>query len=118
LTWYVYIISNANHTLYVGMTADLIRRVIQHSNGTFRNSFTRRYNFERLVFFEELPSRIAAARREKQLKGWKRDRKLALIEQSNRTGKTLVLRGTMRFACDDGPDPSAAPSLRFGAASG
>src|SRR5712692_2983537 len=80
---YVYIISNANQTLYIGMTVDLVRRMIQHKNGTFRNNFTRRYNFDRLVYFEESTDRAAAARREKQLKGWTRARKVALITAMN-----------------------------------
>jgi len=80
---YVYIISNANQTLYIGMTVDLVRRMIQHKNGTFRNNFTRRYNFDRLVYFEESTDRAAAARREKQLKGWTRARKVAPITAMN-----------------------------------
>ena len=65
---YVYIISNANRTLYVGLAWDLVRRVEQHKKGTFENAFTKRYNFDRLVYFEMLPTRAAAAKREKQIK--------------------------------------------------
>ena len=81
--YYVYIISNANHTLYVGMTNDLVRRVNQHKNGTLPNAFTRRYNFDRLVYFETVSGRIAAAKREKQIKSWPRARKIALIGAAN-----------------------------------
>jgi putative endonuclease len=80
---YVYIISNANRTLYVGMTSDLVRRFEQHKRGTFENAFTRRYNFDRLVYFEGLSTRTAAAKRERQIKSWPRARKLALIESNN-----------------------------------
>ena|SRR5437763_16429283 len=80
---YIYIISNANRTLYVGMTSDLVRRVEQHKRGTFENAFTRRYNFDRLVYFETLPTRPAAAKREKQIKSWPRARKLELILSMN-----------------------------------
>ena len=66
---YVYIVSNANRTVYDGMTNDLVRRVEQHKKGTFENAFTKRYNFDRLVYFEDLLSRSEAARREKQIKG-------------------------------------------------
>jgi putative endonuclease len=81
--WYAYIVSNANRTLYVGMAADLIRRVEQHKKGTFPNAFTRRYNFDRLVYFESSPTRSAAAKRERQIKSWPRARKVALIEAKN-----------------------------------
>ena len=83
MDWYVYIISNANHTLYVGMTNDLIRRVEQHKKGTYPNAFTRRYNFDKLVFFDAASSRAAAAKRERQIKGWTRAKKIALIDSSN-----------------------------------
>ena len=53
MTCFVYIISNANRTLYAGITFDLIRRVEQHKKGIHPNGFTSRYNFDRLVFFEE-----------------------------------------------------------------
>jgi len=80
---YVYIVSNANHTLDTGMTNDLIRRVDQHKRGTFKNAFTRRYNFDRLVYYETVSGRAAAAKREQQIKSWPRARKIALIESRN-----------------------------------
>src|SRR6266699_3278454 len=86
---YVYIISNANRTLYVGLAWDLVRRVEQHKRDTFPNAFTRRYNFDRLVYFETLPTRQVAAKREKQIKSWPRARKLALILSMNPEWKDL-----------------------------
>ena len=86
---YVYIISNANRTLYVGLAWDLVRRCEQHKSGTFENAFTRRYNFDRLVYFETLPTRSAAAKREKQIKSWPRVRKVALIESMNAEWRDL-----------------------------
>jgi putative endonuclease len=80
---YVYIISNANRTLYVGIAADVLKRMTEHKAGTFENAFTRRYNFDRLVYVEPAPTVRDEARREKQLKGWTRARKIALIESSN-----------------------------------
>ena len=65
------------------MTSDLVRHVEQHKRGTFENAFTRRSNFDLLVYFEVLPIRQAAARREKQIKSWPRARKLALILSVN-----------------------------------
>ena len=81
--WFVYVISNANRTLYVGMTNQLLERSEQHKKGTYPNAFTKRCNFDRLVYFETFPDERAAAKREKQIKGWKRDRKLALIFAGN-----------------------------------
>jgi putative endonuclease len=89
MDYYVYIVSNASRTLYTGMTNDLIRRVHQHKNGTFPNAFTRRYNFDRLVYFETLPSRSVAAKRERQIKSWPRARKTALVESTNPAWKDL-----------------------------
>jgi putative endonuclease len=89
---YVYIVSNANRTVYAGMTSDVPQRVGQHKKGTFQNAFTKRYNFDRLVYFEELPNRAAAARREKQIKGWTYAKKVALIEGMNPEWKDLSVR--------------------------
>ena len=86
---YVYIVSNANRTLYTGMAFDVVRRVEQHKKGTFPNAFTKRYNFDRLVYFEELPSRSVAAKREKQIKGWTYAKNVALIEAMNPDWKDL-----------------------------
>jgi len=83
VSWHVYIVSNANRTLYTGMAADLINRVEQHKKGTFENAFTRRYNFDRLVYFEMTDGKTAAARRERQIKSWPRARKVRLIESMN-----------------------------------
>jgi putative endonuclease len=88
---YVYIVSNRNRTVYAGMTNELVRRVEQHKNGTFDNAFTKRYNFDRLVYFEELSSRAEAARREKQVKGWTYAKKVALIESTNPEWKDLSI---------------------------
>src|SRR4051812_37387565 len=81
--WSVYIMSNANRTLYVGMTSDVTRRVVQHKTGVYDNAFTKRYNFDKLVYFEEALTQGAAAKREKQIKGWIRAKKIALIESVN-----------------------------------
>ena len=74
-------------TLYVGMTNDLERRVLEHKSGA--SAFTKRYNINRLVYYEESPDSLAAIEREKQLKGWLRSRKLALIESANPEGEDL-----------------------------
>jgi putative endonuclease len=80
----VYIMTNRHHTvLYTGVTSDLDKRVIEHRNGVYPNSFTRRYNADILVYYEVLPDIRAAIAREKQIKGWKRDKKVRLIESMN-----------------------------------
>ena len=89
MSCFVYIISNANRTLYTGITFDLIRRVEQHKKGIHPNGFTSRYNFDRLVFFEEALNRTSAARREKQIKGWTHAKKVTLIEKTNPDWKDL-----------------------------
>jgi putative endonuclease len=81
--WWVYVMSNANRTLYVGMTSHVTRRVVQHKSGVYDNAFTKRYNFDKLVYFEEALTQTAAAKREKQIKGWIRAKKIALIESVN-----------------------------------
>ena len=81
--WWVYIMSNANRTLYVGITSDISRRVVQHKTGVYENGFTNRYNFDKLVYLEEALTQTAAAKREKQIKGWIRAKKTALIESVN-----------------------------------
>jgi putative endonuclease len=81
--WTYILASQPNGTLYIGVTNDLVRRVWQHREGLDPDSFTARYGVTRLVWFEEHPEPGAAIRREKNLKKWKRDWKLALIERSN-----------------------------------
>jgi putative endonuclease len=79
--YYVYIMASLSRRLYVGATTDLRRRVWQHKTGGF--AFTRRYRVTRLVHFECISDRRAAFVREKQLKGWPRERKCRLIEKLN-----------------------------------
>jgi putative endonuclease len=80
--YYVYIMTNRSRTLYTGMTNDLRRRVWQHKQKRIEG-FTKRYNITQLVFYEETPDVHAAIAREKQIKGWVRRKKIALIEESN-----------------------------------
>jgi putative endonuclease len=80
--YYVYILASANGVLYVGMTNDLVRRVAQHKRRELPG-FTKRYNLDRLVYFEHTLHVDAAIAREKQIKGWVREKKVALIETRN-----------------------------------
>jgi len=80
----VYVLTNFNRSvLYVGVTSDLVTRVAQHRSGAFPGSFTARYRVDMLVHFECFDDIYAAIAREKQLKGWTRAKKLALIERDN-----------------------------------
>lgn len=79
----VYILASGyNGTLYVGVTSNLIGRVIQHREGTF-DGFTKRYGVHRLVWFEVAETMEAAIAREKQVKRYRRDWKRNLIEREN-----------------------------------
>lgn len=81
--WCVYILSNHAHTLYVGSTNDLIRRRFEHEQKVHENAFTARYTFNRVVFIEFVEDEAAARAREKQIKGWTRAKKVALIQATN-----------------------------------
>jgi putative endonuclease len=80
--------TNRSRTLYIGMTNDLQRRVWQHKQKLIEG-FTKRYNITRLVYYEETTDVKAAIAREKQIKGWLRKKKIALIESSNLEWKDL-----------------------------
>jgi putative endonuclease len=86
--YYVYIMTNRSRTLYVGVTGDLRRRVYQHKHKVVPG-FTSRYNIDRLVCFERFLDVRMAIAREKQIKGWLRAKKIALIESQNPEWKDL-----------------------------
>ncbi len=69
-------------TLYLGVTSNLLGRVMQHRDGTFRG-FTDRYGVKRLVWYEAADTMADAIASEKRLKRWRRDRKIELIERDN-----------------------------------
>ena len=80
--YYVYIMASKGLVLYIGMTNDLLRRVFEHKNHLV-DGFTSKYNVDRLVFYEATTDVAAAIQREKQLKGWRREKKIGLIEKLN-----------------------------------
>jgi putative endonuclease len=80
---YVYILSNDTHRLYIGATNDLPKRVMEHRLRLHPHAFTARYTYDRLVYYEVFPSVEQALEREKQLKGWRRSKKVALIQGVN-----------------------------------
>jgi putative endonuclease len=80
----VYILANQRRTVtYVGVTGDLERRLDQHRRHEYAAAFTRRYNVDRLVYVEATPNIAAAIAREKEIKRWRREKKIALIESRN-----------------------------------
>ena len=82
--FYVYIMTNRprSHVLYTGITGNLPRRVFEHKNKLIAG-FTRRYNLTRLVYYESFAYPDAAIDREKEIKGWRRSKKIRLIESMN-----------------------------------
>jgi putative endonuclease len=86
--YYVYVMTNYSRTLYTGVTNDLQRRVCQHKHKLIRG-FTSKYNITRLVYFEDTRDVRSAIEREKQIKGWLRAKKIALIESVNAQWKDL-----------------------------
>jgi len=78
---YVYILSSKSGVLYVGVTNDIQRRVFEHR--TAKLGFTAAYRVHRLVYFEAIKGPRAAIAREKQIKRWTRQRKLALVRSAN-----------------------------------
>ena len=87
-TYYVYIMTNHSGTLYTGMTNDLGHRVYEHKHNLVPG-FPRKYDITKLVYYEEGPEVDAALTREKQIKGWPRAKKVALIESKNPEWKDL-----------------------------
>ena len=87
--YFIYIMaSQRNGTLYIGVTSDIIRRVYEHKNNLIKG-FTEKYKVHQLVYVEETDDVSAAITREKQLKKWKRNWKLRLIEELNPKWKDL-----------------------------
>jgi len=86
--YYVYILTNHTGTLYTGITNNLVRRLDEHRRGV-GSKFTAKYNIKRLVHFEVYQYVRDAIAREKEIKGWRREKKVALIEQTNPGWKDL-----------------------------
>lgn len=90
LTYYVYILANTSRkVLYIGVTSNLDQRVDQHNSNEDKNSFTNKYNVHDLIYFEEFSDIKEAIKREKQLKGWSRSKKITLISSMNAKLETL-----------------------------
>ena len=82
-SYFVYILANWNHSvLYIGVTNDLQRRAYEHRQELVEG-FTKKYHVHKLVYYEHTGDVKAALAREKQLKGWRREKKEALVETMN-----------------------------------
>ncbi|HEV2127437.1 MAG TPA: GIY-YIG nuclease family protein [Thermomicrobiales bacterium] len=80
--YFVYIAASPSRTIYIGVTNNLERRMYEHKRKLFKG-FTAKYGVDRLVHMEEFANIDDAIAREKELKGWRRARKVALIEEEN-----------------------------------
>ncbi len=110
--YYTYIVASRSRNLYLGMTSQIEIRMQQHKSGTFEGHSSD-YNCNRLVYFERHPYVNDAIAREKQLKGWRRENKIWLIERTNPTWQDLSEEwGTYRFG---NPNGTADPSTPSGA---
>ncbi len=85
---YIYILTNAHGTLYIGVTSDLPSRLQSHAD-TSSNTFAHRYNCDRLIYTEHHENAEDAIAREKQLKTWRRAKKVRLIATVNPHWKTI-----------------------------
>jgi putative endonuclease len=86
--YYAYMVASRSRTLYTGVTGNLHKRVFEHKRKRF-DGFSSTYKCNRLVWFEGFVHVGSAIAREKQLKGWRRAKKIALIEKSNPTWEDL-----------------------------
>ena len=89
MQYYVYILTNWNNkVIYTGVTNNLERRIFEHKNGVV-DGFTKKYNVHKLVWFDYTNDIRAALETEKQIKGWTRAKKNALVEKSNPSWRDL-----------------------------
>ncbi|HET9284629.1 MAG TPA: GIY-YIG nuclease family protein [Candidatus Angelobacter sp.] len=102
--YFVYILANLKGLLYVGLTDDLCKRMLQHKSGFF-DGFTKKYKVHRLMYLETYSDSKIAAAREKQIKKFRREKKIALFVGSNLSWKDLTSEifqsiGVPRYARD------------------
>jgi putative endonuclease len=88
-SYHVYIMAGYSRTFYIGVTSNLQKRVLEHKTKTHEDSFSAKYNINRLIYAEETEDVLAALEREKQLKRWRREKKVWLIEQQNPNWRDL-----------------------------
>jgi len=95
-SYYVYILTNWNNkVIYIGVTNNLERRIYEHQNKQIEG-FTKKYNLNKLVYFEETHDIIAAISREKEIKKWRREKKDALVQKMNPRWEDLTKDFSLR----------------------
>jgi putative endonuclease len=110
--YFTYIMSNKSRRLYVGMTSELQTRVFKHKKKIYEGSFTARYRFDMLVYFEMYSHPSEAIEREKQIKGWRREKKLRLILAANPDWADLSADWTEDESWKTIPEAKFRPVLR------
>jgi putative endonuclease len=100
--YYVYILASRTRVLYIGVTRDIGERLLWHRSGVDKRSFVSQYHVTRLVYWEDFTDIKQAIAREEQLKGWRRSKKVRLIEEMNPNWIDLA------------PPDLPGPSLRSG----
>ena len=101
--YYVYILTNTYHNvLYTGVTNDLERRCFEHKQKKTKG-FTQKYNVDKLIYFEKFDQIDLAIVREKQIKGYSRVKKVALINQFNSGWKELYINGKIKIPSNPNP---------------
>jgi len=88
-TYYVYILASKTGTLYIGVTNNLTRRVLEHKNKLI-DGFTEKYSIDRLMFYQEFDDINQAIEMEKKIKKWGRQKKIDLIKSINPSTKDLA----------------------------
>ncbi len=86
--YYIYILASVSRVLYIGVTNDLVRRIWEHKEG-LAQGFTQQFHIKKLVYYEVTEDVRSAIEREKELKKWRREKKIALIEEMNPMWKDL-----------------------------
>jgi len=109
--YHVYIMASRSRILYVGMTGFLMTRILQHKSGE-TDGFTKRYEVHRLVYYDTFRYVNNAIARETQIKGWRREKKIALIEANNPTWEDLAAEWGKSISLQ--PPADSSPSLRSG----
>jgi putative endonuclease len=98
--YYVYIVTNKNNSvLYIGMTSNIDGRIFEHRE-RLTEGFTKKYQATKLIYYEDYPDPKSAIAREKQLKGWRREKKIVLIEKRNPRWNDLFDEITAGFDVD------------------
>jgi len=107
-SWIYMMCSSSRRALYTGVTGDLNQRVFQHKNGLVEG-FTKKYKRHRLVYYESFPYIGEAIAREKEIKGWRREKKNALVETMNPQWRDLSAGRYKERKVPPQPPPGAGP---------